>query len=232
VTGSRAFATQGKTSFATFTAGARQHGVPLSLHNAKTKKLLKDLRVAFDHLEKGHSQEAYDLTLAVQAAAEGMTSPLLKWMLAAAADQAGDVLGAARFIEEAVALDPLSVPAARSVAIIQGHLREALLDRDVPEEKVQPIYTALLRLGEVDAEAHVAYARHLSTVGEVTEAMEVLTALSTLSPNELPDEAWVLVTEVAEKLGKTGLAVEARMKALMARCSGRVRFNTQAAAKA
>ena len=50
----------------------------MSLTNPKTRKTLNDVKTAFDELEKGRFQEAYELALAVQAsaAAEGITSTI------------------------------------------------------------------------------------------------------------------------------------------------------------
>jgi len=198
----------------------------VSLHSAKTRKMLSDLKNAFDHMEHGRPQEGYDLALQVQAAAsaEGINSPMVKWLLAASADLAGDVLSAARFIEEAVALDPLSIPAARSVSIIGGRLREGLLASDFPENKVDATYKSLLRLGEADVVSHVAYARHISAAGRAAEAMDVLAALTKLSADDLDEEAWALIAEVAGKLGKTELAAEARSKAGLGRGDKPVQF--------
>ena len=206
----------------------------MPLLTTSARKLLDDVKKAFDMLDKGQFQEAYDAALAVKAAAsaEGITSPLLTWVLAAAADQAGDLLGAARFIEEAVALDVLSVPAARSLSVIQTRLCEALLEPDVAADKVGPLYTAIRRLGDPHAVVHVAYAKHMAAEGKLAEAWGVLSALVTLSRDELLSEDWELVVEVAERLGKMDEAAEARLTGAVTRCSRRGRFTSQAPAKA
>lgn len=179
----------------------------------RVRKLQRDLRRAQELVDGRELDEARQLLSAVRAAARelGLRSAHLHWMLAAACDYAGEYGMAVECIEEALNIDPLSLPALRSFDIIAGHLRAALCDeeRALDAQDTPALYGLLLEMGETDLPCHLAMARHEAQVGKDAEAQRRVEATLTLFPYSA--EAWTLKAQLAAKAGDE----EGRQRALV-----------------
>lgn len=140
------------------------------------------------------------------ARSNGISSSGLCLLGAIVCDFRQDFEGALALIGEAVAHDPLSVRAWRSYHVIVERIKTALLDEDVPADSPEKarLHGLLVESGEVDADAHVVYARHLHAVGQHADALRILEAVCFLFPQRA--DALVLAASVARALGVPGIA--------------------------
>lgn len=175
------------------------------------EKLARAVTKAERLAEEQRHGEALKLIDDIQAQAVGndVQSAYLHWLKAVLLDTAPPPLTqhdqAWVEIQAAILLDPLSAPFRNSRRAILHNLKALMADpqrtADVPR-----VWGLLVEAGDADDGVHLALARHHIGAGALEDALNVLTALTTLSPTN--SEAWQLRIEVAAKLaGPEGLTV-------------------------
>ncbi|MCA2976945.1 MAG: hypothetical protein INH41_05360 [Myxococcaceae bacterium] len=119
------------------------------------------------------------------AAAAGIDSAYLWWCLTAACDELGDSLAALNAVCRAARLDPAHPAIVRAFADTCEHARARLVAAPSRSRRVPALYEALSRLGETDADCHLALARHLLARGDRAEARRLVDAVLTLAPTHV-----------------------------------------------
>ena len=181
-------------------------------HMPRRDDLLQQTRQTWELVQAGKLDEALEAARAVVAAcaAAQVESPHVQWVAAVAADRAGKLLDALRYILKALALDPLSGPAVHSLDIIAGRSRKALVDGTMDAEEGLALYRTLSENGLADEAVHLSYAQHLLDFEKPSEALEVAQAVAVLNPSMA--DAWRLVGAAATALGQKELAAEASLR--------------------
>jgi tetratricopeptide (TPR) repeat protein len=180
-----------------------------------TKRLLGEMRRAYDLVEARQLQEAIEVyrTLLAAAAKARMASGCLHWMMAIACDYAGEMEMAFEHIEKAILEDPLAVPFRQSFDVVSGRVRAALADatRAADDPATPRLYSLLTRANEADVAAHLAMARYRLATGAPAEAAALVDAVTRIFPASR--EAWELKARVAQHSGDTAAADLARIEA-------------------
>jgi tetratricopeptide (TPR) repeat protein len=153
-------------------------------------------------LEAGHRGEHREaLTTLHQVLGEtkrlGLDAPDAHWGIAAAHDLLGEYADALHHIQWAVELDGLSPAYRRSLGIIVGHIREALLSDKRPlfDPETRGSYRLLQGANAADVHCHVRFGAFLVATKRYDEAREHLLAVAQLAPQA--NEAWVLLSQIA-----------------------------------
>jgi hypothetical protein len=169
---------------------------PLS---TKLTSLAQEVGRAHQLISSGENAEARSVLQRVLAEGRraGQTSPFALWCLAVASDNLEDHENSTRYIQEAVALDPLSPQLRHSFDIIANNVRQALLSPERPENdpEIPALYELLVRMSEANLETHLRMAQHQVAVGDVTGGHELLDALSKVFPAS--PQVWNALAAVA-----------------------------------
>jgi hypothetical protein len=109
--------------------------------------------------------------------------------------------------------DPMNPACQHSFDVIANRLRTALADPErAPDDDSTPrLYALLQAAGEADVTSHLAMARHLAHRGKHAAAMELLDAVTLLSP--VSRDAWLQKASLARVLGDETLAVSCETQA-------------------
>lgn len=186
-------------------------------HVPRRDDLIQQTRQAWELVQAGKLDEGLEAARAVVAAcaAAQVESPHVQWVAAVAADRAGKLLDALRYILKALTLDPLSGPGVHSLDIIAGRCRKALVDGTLDADEGLALYRTLSERGLADEAVHLSYAQHLHDYGKHEEALQVAQAVAVLNPGMA--DAWRLVGAAATALGQKELAAEASLRCNAAR---------------
>src|SRR5262249_34034147 len=128
----------------------------------------------------------------------GQVSSYALWCLAVASDNLEDHDSSTRYIQEAIALDPLSPQLRHSFDIIANNVRNALLSdkRSEHDPEIPALYELLIRMSEADLESHLRMATYHAAVGDLEASYTLLDALSKVFPAS--PQVWSLLGKVAE----------------------------------
>jgi hypothetical protein len=177
--------------------------------------MLNDMKHVHELVGEQKYDEALKLTENVFAGLNwaGVQSVHVRWALAVINDYRGEGEAAFKHIMEAARMDPLDPTVVRSFDIITDKLRRSLLDpsRDLADESTPRLHAMLVEAGKADELVHVAMARHLAETGRGEQAMKLLDAVTTLTPD--CRDAWVVKAMLASKLGMAELAATAEQVA-------------------
>jgi len=162
-------------------------------------------------LEDGDLGSARELLEQERTRARGSCSAYVLWKLAVACDRMEDFDMALKYVEEAIARDPMALPIHRSFDSITEHIRKVLTSgpKDTADDPAIPkLYQLLLSAGEASAECHVVMARFSIATGDTGNARRLLDAVTTLDPGSAP--AWEALLELGLKIGADDLVRQAR----------------------
>lgn len=182
---------------------------------AKTNKAIEKLARAVTKAERLAEEQQHEAALKLlddiqrEAARVHIQSAYLHWLKAILLDTAPPPLTkhdeALREIQAAIALDPLSIPFRNSRRAILHNLKALMADSQRGTTDVPRLWALLVEAGDADDGVHLALARHHVAIGAPKEALNVLIALTTLSPSN--SEAWLMRVEIAAKLAGSDPAV-------------------------
>jgi predicted Zn-dependent protease len=164
--------------------------------------------------DRGEHKEARELLeQLLREDPRAQSSASVAWNLAIVCDYLEDFEMAYRYVEEALARDPLSVPFNRSFDIIIDRIRGALAsEQRAPDDASTPrLYALLVQCGQADSGSHLAMARHHLHAGNATAARRLLEAVTTLEPTNR--EAWAHLATAARACGEEAAASEAARQA-------------------
>jgi tetratricopeptide (TPR) repeat protein len=188
----------------------RLKGMPL-IRDLEHDRLLAALRKAESLLDEHKYDEARDELLQVHARAgkHGLRSAYLAWKMSIAFDCLCEPEKAAEYIEQAITLDPLSLPYQASQQAIIERLRSTLADPDTDLKApwIAKLYALLQHFGEAEPASHLAYAKHRALNGDLEQALSILQALTLLNPAF--DGAFRELIAVATQLERHDIAREA-----------------------
>jgi tetratricopeptide (TPR) repeat protein len=167
------------------------------------EKLLKAVRKLEGLMEAHDLDGAAKLVVEIErraAEAEIQSSASLKWIEAIILDNKGDHEPALDAIDVAVQLDPLAVAYNNSRQVILRNISLALANPSRPADQANTprLWAALVHAGVAGDSDHLCLARFHLAVGATEEALNVLVALTTLSPGNA--DAWLLRVALATKL--------------------------------
>lgn len=179
--------------------------------------LIEQVRHAWQMVEAGQFDEALEAARAVEAAcaAANVESPHVCWVATVAADRAGKLLTALRYVLKAIRLDPVMAPAEHSLAIVAGRCRKALVEGSLEADEGMALYQVLAENCLADDACRLSYAQHLHDYSRHEEALQVAQAVAVLNPSM--GDAWRLVGAAATALGRMDLAAEASARCNLAR---------------
>lgn len=173
---------------------------PTSPLSSKLTSLAQEVGRAYQLINSGDNAEGRALLQRVLAEARraGQSSPYALWCLAVASDNLEDHENSTRYIQEAIALDPLSPQLRHSFDVIANNVRQALLSPKRSEEdpEIPALYELLLRMSEADLECHLRMANYHAAVGDPEASHTLLDALSKVFPAS--PRVWELLARVAE----------------------------------
>ena len=151
-----------------------------------------------------------------EALRQGVDSAYLRFVLAQALEQHGELEMAFDEIKKAMTLDPLALPIRHAFQELAGRIRASLAhpNRAVDDPEVPRLYALLLEAGEADVPAHLAMVRFELATGRLTEARQRVEAVTRLFPAHR--EAWVLLAQVARAQGEMDAAAKAETEAATA----------------
>ena len=151
-----------------------------------------------------------------EALRQGVESAYLRYVLAQALDQHGELEMAFDEIKKAMKLDPLALPIRHAFQELAGRIRASLThpNRAADDPEVPRLYTLLLEAGEADLPAHLTMVRFELATGRLAEARARVEAVTRLFPAHR--EAWALLAQVARAQGETDVAAKADTEAATA----------------
>ena len=151
-----------------------------------------------------------------EALRQGVDSAYLRFVLAQALEQHGELEMAFDEIKKAMKLDPLALPIRHAFQELAGRIRASLAhpNRAADDPEVPRLYALLLEAGEADVPAHLAMVHFELTTGRLTEARQRVEAVTRLFPAHR--EAWVLLAQVARAQGEMDAAAKAETEAATA----------------
>jgi predicted Zn-dependent protease len=166
---------------------------------SKLTSLAQEVGRAQHLISNGENAEARSVLQRVLAEARrsGQASSYVLWSLAVASDNLEDHENSTRYIQEAIALDPLSPQLRRSFDIIANNVRQALLSEKRSEEdpEIPALYELLVRMSEADLDSHLRMANYHAAVGDPEASHALLDALSKVFPAS--PQVWELLAKVA-----------------------------------
>jgi len=182
--------------------------------NREMKNLHGELKRADDLMDKEQWAQARDILRRGRAAARkgGLPYGLIAWRLCICLDNLGEVEDAFRAAVEAIDQDPLAHLFRHSFTVVAHRLRDIVAAAEIGDPAVPRQYALLVENDAAEDDTHVAMARHLVRAGEAVQAVRLLDAVTTLSPNFA--EAWRLRAEVARVLGNEDDAARCEFEAI------------------
>jgi hypothetical protein len=156
---------------------------------------------AYELINSGENAEARTTLQRVLAESRrsGQDSSYVLWCLAVASDNLEDHENSTRYIQEAIALDPLSPQLRQSFEIIARNVRQAMTaqERAVHDPEIRVLYEMLLRMSEADLDCHLRMVDHHIAFEELREARELLEALAGVFPAS--PRVWDLLDRLAQQ---------------------------------
>jgi tetratricopeptide (TPR) repeat protein len=151
-----------------------------------------------------------------EALRQGVDSAYLRYVLAQALEQHGELEMAFDEIKKAMKLDPLALPIRQAFQELAGRIRASLAhpNRAVDDPEVPRLYALLLEAGEADVPAHLAMVRFELATGKLADARARVEAVTRLFPAHR--EAWALLAQVARAQGEMDAAAKAETEAATA----------------